>query len=417
MTFTVNFRMCRRATGRPSVSAIVLLMLCAVPEPVPIEAADGPKKSAGDVFGRLEGQICLQGDPPAPAVVARFPGGLVIPDESLIVEPAGRGIANVFIYLKDVPRGVVVPPAPREPLAIQMIGFRFEPRCAVVRTGQPLQFANGDVEPNNVHTRPIRNNQVNWLLKPRAQQELTYDKSERMPILAASDIFPGMRQWHLVVDHPWCAVTDSEGRFEIEGLPPGRHELTLWHERVGYLDRKWTVEIAPGKTTTRDAWFDIGRFNANDLLAVARNEDHLFAGPFDLEQPGDGNDIVQGRRLLEVQLAGRLNRLDRLVDLTAEQRKKLERAGTGEIEHLLDKVQRARAEVQRLGGDGDRLKEYRQEKLPALRERLTTGLFGPETLVGKTQSSMLTSGQQDRLRQPSHAVDQTSTSGSTRSGN
>lgn len=404
MTFRVKFRICRRATGRPSVSAIVVLLLCAVPEPVPIEAADGPKKSAGDVSGRLEGQICLQGNPPAPAVVAKFPGGLVTPDESLVVNPAGGGIANVFIYLKDAPRGAAVPLAPREPLAVRMIGFRFEPRCAVVRTGQPLQFDNGDVEPNNVHTRPIRNNEVNWLLKPRAQQELTYDKSERMPILAASDIFPGMRQWHLVLDHPWCAVTDSEGRFEIEGLPPGRHELTLWHERVGYLDRKWTVDIVPGKTTARDAWFDIDRFNGDNGRAVARNEDHLFAGPFDLEQPGDGNDIVVGRRLLEVQLAGRLHLLNRLVGLTAEQRKKLERAGTGEIEHLLDQVQRARAEVQRLGGNRDRLNEYRQEMLPALRERFTTSLFGPETLVGKTQNSVLTPDQQERLRSRSRAL-------------
>jgi hypothetical protein len=44
-----------------------------------------------------------------------------------------------------------------------------------------------------------------------------------------------MRGWLLIVDHPYAAVTDEDGRFEIPQLPAGEHRFRLWHERPGGL--------------------------------------------------------------------------------------------------------------------------------------------------------------------------------------
>ena len=67
------------------------------------------------------------------------------------------------------------------------------------------------------------------------------------------DLHPHMRAYWLILDHPFAAITDAKGRFEIKGLPAGNHEFRVWHERVGYVDRKFKVTITDGKTTTLEA--------------------------------------------------------------------------------------------------------------------------------------------------------------------
>ncbi len=34
----------------------------------------------------------------------------------------------------------------------------------------------------------------------------------------------------LVIPHPYYAVTDESGRFELTEVPPGEYELVAWHE-------------------------------------------------------------------------------------------------------------------------------------------------------------------------------------------
>jgi hypothetical protein len=34
----------------------------------------------------------------------------------------------------------------------------------------------------------------------------------------------------LVVPHPYYAVTDESGHFELTDVPPGKYEIVAWHE-------------------------------------------------------------------------------------------------------------------------------------------------------------------------------------------
>jgi hypothetical protein len=36
-----------------------------------------------------------------------------------------------------------------------------------------------------------------------------------------------------VTDNPFHARTGEDGRFEIQGVPPGTWTLRVWHERLG----------------------------------------------------------------------------------------------------------------------------------------------------------------------------------------
>jgi Carboxypeptidase regulatory-like domain len=49
-----------------------------------------------------------------------------------------------------------------------------------------------------------------------------------------------------VVEHPFFAVTDSNGRFSISNLPPGTYTVEVWQERFG--PRSQQITVAPKET-------------------------------------------------------------------------------------------------------------------------------------------------------------------------
>jgi hypothetical protein len=63
-----------------------------------------------------------------------------------------------------------------------------------------------------------------------------------------------MIAWHLPVDHPFVALTDADGNFEITDLPSGDHVFTVWHEAAKgkFVKRKLKVTVQPGQTTTQE---------------------------------------------------------------------------------------------------------------------------------------------------------------------
>jgi hypothetical protein len=60
---------------------------------------------------------------------------------------------------------------------------------------------------------------------------------------------PWMRGYLAVFDHPYFAVTEKDGRFAIDSLPPGDYKLMVWHEGLAKpIERKVTVQAgATGK--------------------------------------------------------------------------------------------------------------------------------------------------------------------------
>jgi hypothetical protein len=44
-----------------------------------------------------------------------------------------------------------------------------------------------------------------------------------------------------VLTHPFFAVTDDKGAFEIKNLPPGEYTIAVWHEKLGTQEQKIKV--------------------------------------------------------------------------------------------------------------------------------------------------------------------------------
>jgi hypothetical protein len=54
----------------------------------------------------------------------------------------------------------------------------------------------------------------------------------------------------MVFDHPWFAVPDDTGQFELPPVPPGMRQITAWHERLG--DTTMDVLVEAGRPVTAD---------------------------------------------------------------------------------------------------------------------------------------------------------------------
>jgi hypothetical protein len=53
-----------------------------------------------------------------------------------------------------------------------------------------------------------------------------------------------MHAYGNVVAHPFFAVSEDDGTFEITGLPPGSYTIEAWHERLGTQTQQVTIEEA-----------------------------------------------------------------------------------------------------------------------------------------------------------------------------
>jgi Carboxypeptidase regulatory-like domain len=59
-----------------------------------------------------------------------------------------------------------------------------------------------------------------------------------------------MRSYISVMDNPFFAVTDADGKFEIKGLPAGEYEIEAVHEKLKSQTGKITVK--DGEKATLD---------------------------------------------------------------------------------------------------------------------------------------------------------------------
>lgn len=233
---------------------------------------DGPRSASaknsapivGDQgYGSVTGQIVLTGEIPVlPALVG--PDDVLVPDraiciaedipnESLIVDRATRGIANVFVYLPRAPHGIHPERqnSGKKRVATEISGCRYKPHALIARTDQQIVVRYLDECVHNMHLSPMHNRSPTFVPAPDANREFAwrFAISETRPIAVVCDLHHWMSAHWLILDHPYSALSDSTGKFTIADLPTGDYEFVVWHEKCGYINRNLKVRITSDATT------------------------------------------------------------------------------------------------------------------------------------------------------------------------
>jgi hypothetical protein len=53
-----------------------------------------------------------------------------------------------------------------------------------------------------------------------------------------------MQNWLYVVKNPYFAISNVEGKFVIDNIPPGHYTLRAWHPVLGLQEQE--VNVTPG---------------------------------------------------------------------------------------------------------------------------------------------------------------------------
>lgn len=163
------------------------------------------------------------------SVVAGCSGHTTTPlTERLIVTDGS--IANAFVYISRGLDDAQAHDIPPEPLVISQKGCIYVPHVAAARVGQKVLVENSDGVAHNVKLNSQRNGSQNRAQAAGSPAMEFVFKEPEVPLTLACDYHPWMKSYVCVQEHPYYAITGSDGSFVIEGLAPGKYTVSVWHE-------------------------------------------------------------------------------------------------------------------------------------------------------------------------------------------
>lgn len=152
-------------------------------------------------------------------------------------------LRNVLVSIKEG-LGDKKFPAPTTPAVLNQEGCQYTPHVLGVVEGQEVEIKNSDDTNHNIHFLPKINEEVNKTQPKKDMKDIVKLKTEAA-FKVKCDVHPWMGMWIAVFPHPFFAVTDKTGAYEIKGLPPGKYTVEAWHEKFGTTTQ--TIEVDPSK--------------------------------------------------------------------------------------------------------------------------------------------------------------------------
>lgn len=158
--------------------------------------------------------------------------------EDLIVNPKNGGVKNVWVYLKPATGDVFAPEAihpdlanakPKE-IVIDQPCCQFIPRAFAARTGDTLLIKNSSPVPHNTN---FNSDDLSFNQTIAAGGEYKPEKAlkaQKSQATYACNIHPWMKGLVMIFDHPYYAVTDADGKYEIKDAPAGAIRVFYRHE-------------------------------------------------------------------------------------------------------------------------------------------------------------------------------------------
>jgi plastocyanin len=233
------------------------------PEVKPATPNVGGVKAQGT--GTVTGIVRFKGEKPEAKPIAEvagngyckqcYPDALPRHDDFVFGKNgADDTLVNVLVYvskgLEDKTFDV-----PREPVLLDQSGCMYAPHVVAVMVGQTLEIRNSDATLHNVMSTPRNNAPFNFGMPGKDQVIKKVFKQPELKMNLRCFMHPWMSSYVHVLEHPFFAVTQADGTFTIQGLPPGEYEISVLHEAARFEATPTTVAVTVGAGETRTIEF------------------------------------------------------------------------------------------------------------------------------------------------------------------
>lgn len=155
-----------------------------------------------------------------------------------VTGPDGKPLANAVVTIDAT--GVATP-APRGSYVMAQHNIAFDPHVLIVPVGATVRFPNQDKVRHHVYSFSAARKFELKLYGRDETKTVTFDKPGVVAL--GCNIHDVMSGFVFVTAAPFAAVSDGAGHVTINGVPPGRATLSVWHPSIR----------APGNSMTQPA--------------------------------------------------------------------------------------------------------------------------------------------------------------------
>ena len=203
----------------------------------------------------ITGTVTLNGTPPPEKEITPLKedatcGKLTegTPTTHFFVVGANKGLADVVVMLKGISGKSTGASAP--PVELNQKGCQYVPSILALQTGQKLIVKNSDPVLHNVHSLSAAGNPDKNIAQMAGSPDLTFtfDKPENF-LKFKCDVHGWMFAWITVVDHPYFAVTDKDGKFTIKNVPAGKYTVVALHRKAAPTGVEKEIEVKDADAT------------------------------------------------------------------------------------------------------------------------------------------------------------------------
>lgn len=156
--------------------------------------------------------------------------------ELLILNQQGQAAVNVVVYLQPNNADNSVVTAQPAKAEVHQKDKQFSPYITVVQKGQEVAFVNEDDITHHIYSALGPKRFSFKLRHEQAQQLIMFETAGHVSM--GCNIHDWMSGHLLVVDTPFYAITDSQGKVVFNALPEDDFTVSVWHPQLKLNDNQ-----------------------------------------------------------------------------------------------------------------------------------------------------------------------------------